>query len=229
MESEHRQLAGRLKDRANETDGIYSYAIGKVGGNELVLMQCGIAKVNAALGTQAVISRYKPDCILSTGVAGGIDSSLKIGDVVASSKVVHHDVWCGDGNERGQVQGLPTFLPVSEPLLKHALSLNKTHHEDKTRIVGGLICTGEQFISDKQHLTYIKQTFPDGMAVDMESAAIAQTCYIYGVPFLSFRIISDTPGATADNFSQYNDFWKEIAQSCFHTTWSFLYTLPERL
>lgn len=229
MESEHRQLTGRLEGKTAESDGIYNYARGRVGGNELVLMQCGIAKVNAALGAQAVINRYHPDCILSTGVAGGIDSSLRVGDVVVSNKVVHHDVWCGDGNEKGQVQGLPTYFPVSETLLRHALNLNNTHHEDKTRIVPGLICTGEQFVSDRQQLAQIKRDFPEGMAVDMESAAIAQTCYIYGVPFLSFRIISDTPGATEDNFSQYRDFWKAIAQQCFHTTWSFLYTLPEKL
>ena len=64
--------------------------------------------------------------------------------------------------------------------------------------------------------------------VDMESAAIAQTCYLYGIPFLSFRIVSDTPGVE-DHSSQYADFWGTMAERSFLTTWTFLSTLPDKL
>lgn len=75
-------------------------------------MQCGIGKVNAAAGAVELIRNFEPDCIISTGVAGGIDSCLKVMDVVASRQIVYHDVWCGEGNAYGQIQGLPTFSTV---------------------------------------------------------------------------------------------------------------------
>ena len=223
MDSEHRQLAERLQDKREVADGRFCYVEGTLAGNQVVLTQCGIGKVNAAVGTAELIRRYRPDCIISTGVAGGIDNCLQVTDVVVSSRVVHHDVWCSMGNESGQVQGLPLFFEGYAPLLQHALSLNEAGLE--SRIHGGLICTGDQFIEDKQQLATIKDHFPDGLACDMESAAIAQTCYLYGVNFLSFRIISDTPGANEDNFNQYLDFWGTMAERSFQTTWAFLSTI----
>lgn len=223
MDSEHRQLADRLQDKEEVKDGSFHYVVGRLGDNDVVLTQCGIGKVNAAVGTSEMIRRFHPDCIISTGVAGGIDNCLEVTDVVVSNRVVHHDVWCSMGNEYGQVQGLPLFFEGYAPLLQHALSLNNTGLE--SRIHEGLICTGDQFIEDKQQLAAIKEHFPEGLACDMESAAIAQTCYLYGVNFLSFRIISDTPGAHEDNFNQYLDFWGTMADRSFQITWAFLSTI----
>lgn len=106
------------------------------------------------------------------------------------------------------------------------MSLNEAGME--SRIHSGLVCTGDQFITNRTELDTIKQRFPDGLAVDMESAAIAQTCYLYNVPFLSFRIISDTPGVE-DHASQYADFWGTMAERSFLTIWTFLSTLPSNL
>ena len=74
----------------------------------------------------------------------------------------------------------------------------------------------------------IKATYPEALAVDMESGAIAQTCHLLGVPFLSFRIISDTPGAEG-HFEQYNDFWGTMAQRSFGVTKLFLENLPHNI
>ena len=224
MDSEHRQLAERLQAKREVNEGGFHYVEGTLGDNHLILTQCGIGKVNAAIGTAELIRRYRPDCIISTGVAGGIDASLQVTDVVVSNRMVYHDVWCGEGNEHGQVQGLPLFFEGYAPLLGHALSLNEKGGLE-SRIHAGLICTGDQFISDRQQLAAIKSHFPEGLACDMESAAIAQTCYLYGTPMLSFRIISDTPGAEEDNFKQYLDFWGTVAERSFHTTWAFLSTI----
>lgn len=128
-------------------------------------------------------------------------------------------VWCGDGNEYGQVQGFPAEYEGFPPLLEHALSLNNAGLE--SRIHGGLICTGDRFITDRTELDVIKRRFPAGLAVDMESAAIAQTCFLYHTPFLSFRIISDIPGVE-DHSSRYADFWTTMAERSFLATWAFL-------
>ncbi len=226
MDSEHRQLVERLQEKKVTGGGSFRYVEGVLGSNRLVLTQCGIGKVSAAVGAAELIRRFAPDCVVSTGVAGGIDACLKVTDVVVSERLAYHDVWCGEGNEYGQVQGFPAVYEGCAPLLEHALSLNGTVPE--SRIHSGLVCTGDRFITSHVELDAIKRRFPAGLAVDMESAAIAQTCYLHDTPFLSFRIISDTPGVD-DHASQYADFWGTMAERSFLTTWAFLSTLPDSL
>ena len=223
MTSEFEQLAAMLDGVANcERNGI-GYLVGHVGGNEIILRQCGIGKVNAALGAAELIRAFSPDAMVSTGVAGGIDCSLGVMDVVVSSSIVYHDVWCGMGCEYGQVQGMPAVFAADEAMCSAAQSLNDDA-ENRTRIHAGLICTGDQFITNRGELDKIKGNFPAGLAVDMESAAIAQTCHIYGVPFVSFRIISDTPGVDK-HIEQYENFWGEMANRSFGVTRRFLMKL----
>ena len=220
MTSEYEQLAALLENAVEcNKDGI-DYLTGQLAANEIILRQCGIGKVNAALGAAELIRTFSPDALVSTGVAGGIDVSLGVMDVVVSSSIVYHDVWCGMGCEYGQVQGMPAVFKAGESLWKCADSLN-SDPDNTTRIHAGLICTGDQFITNREELDKIKGNFPAGLAVDMESAAIAQTCHIYGVPFVSFRLISDTPGIDK-HIQQYENFWGEMANRSFGVTRSFL-------
>lgn len=223
MNSEHRQLAECLSRKQESGEGRFRYVEGQLGTNDLVLTQSGIGKVNAAVGAAELIRRYAPQCIISTGVAGGIDSCLNVMDVVVSSRIVYHDVWCGEGNAYGQIQGLPLYFTGNETLFQCAISL-----DTETAIHGGLICSGDKFITDRQELETIKANFPEGLAVDMESASIAQVCHLYEVPFISFRIISDTPGAEK-HLEQYKNFWGEMADRSFHVTEAFLKALPNKL
>ena len=205
MSSEQKQVAQLLENKKEYTEGPFQYTEGSIRNNTIILMKCGIGKVNAAAGTVELIRTFQPDCVISTGVAGGIDSCLKIMDVVVSRQIVYHDVWCGEGNVYGQIQGLPP-----------------------TAIHGGLICSGDKFITDRSELNDIKEKFHEGLAVDMESGAIAQICYIYKVPFISFRIISDTPGSD-NHWEQYTNFWETIADRSFEVTHTFLSSLPANL
>ena len=223
MSSEFEQLVRLLEGTVECEKGGVDYMTGRLGGNEIVLRQCGIGKVNAAVGTAELIRSFSPDAVVSTGVAGGIDVSLGVMDVVVSSSIVYHDVWYGMGCEYGQVQGMPAVFPAAEDLWKSAVALNDSP-DNTTRIHAGLICTGDQFITNRDELDKIKSNFPSGLAVDMESAAIAQTCHIYGVPFVSFRIISDTPGVDK-HIEQYENFWGEMANRSFGVTRQFLSNL----
>ena len=218
MQSEHDLLASLLDNKHTRQINNFSYLHGKKGDHEIILLQCGIGKVNATIGTVELIKNYAPSYIISTGVAGGIDACLSVMDVVVSEQIVYHDVWCGMECEHGQIQGLPTFFNAAPKLVEAALSLNDTQH---TKIHSGLICTGDQFITSRTELDTIKTNFPLGLAVDMESCAIAHTCHIYGVPFVSFRIISDTPGVD-EHIQQYEDFWGEMATRSFQVTKHFL-------
>lgn len=175
------------------------------------VVKAGIGKVNAARATAELILTERPDCIINSGVAGGIDNCLKVGDFVLGSQVAYHDVWCGEGNLRGQVQGLPQRFCADSSLLSCARGLkteNMTLHE-------GLICTGDQFLTTLEEDMKVKKLYPDALACDMESAAIAQVCLHYGVPFLSFRAISDVVTPQCDHQQTYDGFWADLKANSF--------------
>ncbi len=224
MAKEHQQLTQLLTDAKEEQHGNYIFTTGTIGNNNVVLMQCGIGKVNAAVGTTILIEHFTPTCILSTGCAGGIETGMNVMDVVVSSEVAYHDVEI-PGCEPGQVQGLPQRFKAEEQLIEAAMSCRGENASPKLHV--GLICSGDQFISDSTQLQRIKARFPEALAVDMESAAIAQTCFLMKVPFVSFRVLSDTPGAEG-HIDQYLDFWDSMAQSSFDITRRFITSLPDR-
>lgn len=219
MSVEFKQIASILTETETEWIGPYEFFVGNLKDKKIVLMQCGIGKVNASSGVTNMILNFHPDSIVSTGVAGGIDVSLRVMDVVVSTQTCYHDVSCGDDVDPGQVQGLPRFFDSDKGMIEKARSL-----ETDIRIVPGLICTGDQFITSRDQLDIIKAAYPEGMAVDMESAAIAHVCHLYGLPFVSFRIISDTPGAEA-HFETYLNFWQTMADKSFSVTRLFLNSL----
>lgn len=210
MTSEFNLVNVLLEEKHERHVNGFSFVEGRLDGKEVVLAKSGIGKVCAAVGVSEMIREYSPACIVNTGVAGGIDASLQVMDIVVGGRTVYHDVWCGEGNAYGQIQGLPAFFEADARLLKAALSI-----ESDVRLLNGLICTGDQFITDRVALNKIKDHFPEGFAVDMESCAMAQVCYLYRVPFLSFRIISDTPGRTDDHSLQYREFWTIAPEKSF--------------
>lgn len=186
--------------------------------------KCGIGKVNAALGAQRMINEFHPDVIISSGCAGGNGDDINVQDVVVSSELSYHDVYCGraidDSTVYGQVQGLPARYQADPELLRKAISLQTSD----ISLHQGLIVTGDWFVDSRDKMREIIGHFPEARAVDMESCAIAQTCYINKVPFISFRIISDIPLRDTDA-SQYHNFWDTIAQNSFEVTKTFVETL----
>ena len=188
-------------------------------GNVLV-QKCGIGKVNAALGAQRMINEFHPDCIISSGCAGGNGDDISIQDVVTGAEVSYHDVYCGEAIDNttvyGQVQGMPARFKADPYLLEKAKQLSITNHL--------LIVTGDWFVDSKEKMREIVSHFPEAKTVDMESAAIAHACYINKVPFISFRVVSDMPLRDTDA-SQYHDFWERIAQNSFQVTRTFVESL----
>jgi adenosylhomocysteine nucleosidase len=185
----------------------------------VILQKSGIGKVNAAIQTVEMIRQYKPDVIISSGCAGGNGDDVNVQDVVVSSELVYHDVYCGTAIDSttvyGQVQGLPARYQADPYLLEKALL---------TGAKPGLIVTGDWFVDSKDKMREIIGHFPEAKAVDMESAAIAQACYLNKVPFISFRVISDIPLRDTDA-SMYHDFWNTIAENSFHVTKTFIESL----
>ena len=199
--------------------------------------KCGIGKVNAALGAQRMINEFRPDVIISTGCAGGNGDDVNVQDVVVSTELCYHDVYCGTAIDNttvfGQVQGLPARFKADPFLLGKALNMTNANGEMKNdvvekhsslRIHPGLIVTGDWFVDSKEKMRDIIAHFPEAKAVDMESAAIAQTCHINQVPFISFRVISDIPLRDTDA-AMYHDFWNTVADHSFQVTRTFVESL----
>lgn len=207
MHKELELLLPLLQDSEESRMGGCEFHRGKVGRHDVIAMQCGIGKVNAAMGTLTLINSFLPDYVINSGVAGGADPSVNVMDVVAGDRVAYHDVWCGPESELGQVQGLPLYFEGSRRLLD-LIPTRKGIHK-------GLICSGDQFIDKMEAVERIKGNFPKAMAVDMESGAIAQVCHLSKVPFLALRVISDSPGASHDNTRQYLDFWNDAPRESF--------------
>ena len=188
-------------------------------GSDVIVEKCGIGKVNAALGAQHIINTFHPDCIISSGCAGGNGDDIEVQDVVVSTELCYHDVYCGTAIDNstvyGQVQGMPARFKADPYLLSVSEKLN---------VKSGLIVTGDWFVDSREKMLQIIEKFPEARAIDMESAAIAHACYINKVPFISFRIISDVP-LRDHNASQYHNFWDTMADRSFHTTKTFVESL----
>ncbi len=172
-------------------------------GKEILLIKSGIGKVHGALAAAKACGE-NVDLVITTGLAGGIDASLAQGDIVLAQKVCYHDVWCGAPNAKGQVQDMPLYYETPQEILQRCV---KNAPDNYFRL--GLTVTGDQFMTDPAQLREVKAAFPAALATDMESAAIAQACYVNHTPFMSLRIISDVVGKPEQE-EQYNAFWQNV-------------------
>ncbi|UJF24016.1 5'-methylthioadenosine/adenosylhomocysteine nucleosidase [Suttonella sp. R2A3] len=195
MEQEVALLAAELKKAKQETIAGITIHSGKLNDVSVVIMQCGIGKVNAAIGTTILIERYQPKAIINTGSAGGIQPQLQVGDVVVAKQTLHHDVDVqAFGYAPGQMAQMPETY-TSDASLNQKASIAAGVFS--SIVHQGTIASGDQFIHGGEALARIKETFPDVLAIDMEAAAIAQTCYRYDVPFSVIRAISDNASEEA--------------------------------
>ncbi|HBS45870.1 MAG TPA: phosphoglycerate transporter [Paenibacillus sp.] len=161
---------------------------------------CGVGKVNAAIATQVMIDKFQVDSIILTGVAGSLNDNLQLGDVVVSTEVAHHDV-------------VPEIITEYHPWLEEQyIKANEELIERCIRIIDsdrlgftcyfGRIITGETFITHQQRNKLIDKH--QAMCVDMESASVAQVCYINNIPFIAIRAITDHADSDAPESFEVN-------------------------
>ncbi|QHB17046.1 5'-methylthioadenosine/S-adenosylhomocysteine nucleosidase [Mannheimia pernigra] len=162
---------------------------GNINNTCIALLQSGIGKVSAAMGTTLLIQLTQPDIIINTGSAGGLNPTLNVGDILISTEVRHHDVdVTAFGYEIGQLPQNPAAFKPNEQLIKLA---QKEAKKAGFNVVSGLICSGDAFINGNEKINEIRQNFPNVAAVEMEAAAIAQVCHGFNVPFVIVRAVSD--------------------------------------
>lgn len=205
MEEEVTLLRDHIEDKTQETVAGCEFTFGQMHGADVILLRSGIGKVNAAMSTSILLEKYKPDCIINTGSAGGFNPSLNVGDVVISTEVRHHDVDVTVfGYEYGQVPQLPAAFPATEMLIETAE--RAAQEIEGIQVVKGLIATGDSFMNDPVKVDFVRTKFDDLQAVEMEAAAIAQVAYQFQTPFVIIRSLSDIAGKESNiSFDQFLD------------------------
>ncbi|MBO1032194.1 5'-methylthioadenosine/adenosylhomocysteine nucleosidase [Tessaracoccus sp. SD287] len=175
---------------------------GQIDGVDVVLVRCGIGLVNSASATVAALHRWNPDLVISVGSAGGLQGMISRGDVVASTELTYSTA---DAVAFGYAMGQVPGMPVSFTGDADSLAMLR----DQDGVVLGPIVSGDVFVSGYL-LDSIMFEFPDTVAVDMESTAVAQVCHSYDVPFISIRGISDMCGVNAS--AEHDDFLDDVAE-----------------
>lgn len=186
------------------------------GGRRLVLARNGIGKVNAAMSAALLIREFGPSCLISSGVAGGSDRDVEIGDIVVALSCAFHDMYLG--GEMFEDSALLTGPFDSDPRL---IRVMKDASAENPSVKYGLICTGDCFVDSVDKVKEIKGRFPAALAVDMESAALSQVCRRFNVPFCALRIISDSP-LSGSNAEQYKDFFDKAPGVLFRLVTEFV-------
>jgi len=224
MSSERERVEDLLNIQKRENVNHLNFLISQFGENTIILAESGIGKVNASITTLEMIKNYAPDCIISTGLAGSLSSLVSVLDVVIGEKLAYHDVDCTDLNyEYGEIPKYPVYYESDKKLLDLANTFMDGKH-----IHGGLICSGDQFISSKERIEDIMKKFPSTLAVEMESCAIAHVCYLYKVPYICFRVISDIPG-TENHIASCEDFENVMTSKSFEIIQKVLESMPSHL
>jgi adenosylhomocysteine nucleosidase len=170
----------------------------RIDGAPVLLAECGIGKVNAAALTQALLGAGARRVIM-TGVAGGVDPLLRVGDIVVGIDAVQHDVDVRAlGYEVGQVPDESLAWPADPDLHAHALAAaEEVAAAEGVRAVSGRIASGDRFVADAAHAAVLRETFGAACA-EMEGAAVAQVCARWGVPHVIVRSVSDAADHAAE-------------------------------
>ena len=224
MSQEVEALVAAMDNCAEQTVAGSRFFEGTLEGLPAVVVQCGIGKVNAALCAQILCSNYQVTHLVNTGIAGSLSPELDIADLVISQDAMYHDFDCVHfGYAYGQVPGMDTLtFPADETLMAWAFAAAEAVNPGHARI--GRVASGDQFIASKERKDFIIEK-TQALCTEMEGAAIAQTAYRNGVPFVILRAISDK----ADNSAQmdYPTFENMAAHHCAQVTRAMAKTLFE--
>lgn len=211
MEIEVNHFKEQMKNIKSEIISGTEFVSGELWGKETVVAVSGVGKVNAAICTQAMCLRFSPDFIINSGVAGGLEKSLNICDVVVATAVIQHDMDTTPlGDPIGLISGLNLVEIPCNAVLSEKLSL--ASQEVGIHTINGKIVSGDQFINSAEKKTWLVDTF-DASACEMEAAAIGHVAYKNNVPFCILRSISDN--ADGSSHISYSDFVAAAAKNLY--------------
>ena len=214
MEEEVETLLAQLENKTSAAHAGSAFHEGKLEGLDVVVVQCGVGKVNAAICAQILCSVYGVTHLVNTGIAGSLCADLDIGDMVVSTDAMYHDFDTTPfGYPIGKVPGMPVTYPADETMMAYAFAAAEAVNPGHTRT--GRVASGDQFVSrkdQKQHIIDVSEA----LCTEMEGAAIAHTAYRNEVPFVILRAISDKADDSAE--MDYPTFEKIAAHRCAEVT-----------
>ena len=212
MDVEVANLKEAMKKEREVVRAGMRFCEGTIGGTEVVVVQCGIGKVNAGLCVQILCDLFDVTHLINTGVAGSLDEEINVGDVVVSIDAMYHDMdVTGLGYVPGQVPQMDVLTFAADPMLREAAVKACREAAPEIGVFEGRVVSGDQFICDRAKKNEIKKTF-GGLCTEMEGAAIAQAAYVNGVPFVIVRAISDK--ADESVIVAYDVFEAQAARHC---------------
>ena len=224
MEEEVETLLGLMENKQETEKAGSRFYNGTLEGLPVTVVQCGVGKVNAAMCTQILCDCFGVTCLVNTGIAGSLCADLDIGDLVVSQDAMYHDVDAvAFGYPMGKVPGMDvTAFPADDTLIGYAFAAAEAVNPGHTKI--GRVASGDQFVASKG----VKDRIVDltrGLCTEMEGAAIAQTAYRNGIPFVILRAISDKADDSAE--MDYPTFERIAAHRCAAITQALAKHLQE--
>lgn len=196
MSLEMEELLKKMTHTESVSMGTMRFTTGMLFNKRVVVSVCGVGKVNAAICACEMIHLFHPDAIINLGVAGAIASSLNIGDIVIADACVQHDMdTTAVGDPLGWISGIDLVKIESDKVLCDKLV--QAAQASKMNVHVGIVATGDQFICTTAQKEHIQSNF-NAIACEMEGAAIAHACIMYGVPACIIRSISDKADGSAE-------------------------------
>ena len=184
------------------------FLTGKINDKDIVLVKCGVGKVNAARTTQILINNFNLEYVINVGTAGGLNENIEIGDIVIADKLIQHDFDISIfGHEKGYISDTGKYFYSDEKLIEKAKKTMEGINKSYNTFIG-TIATGDIFVQDIKVKDRIKEEF-NADCTEMEGAAIAQVCSLDNIPFIVIRSISDKP-----NGNNSVDFEKFLELAC---------------
>ena len=215
MRIEVETLVEKMENVTEKTVAGSTFYEGTLEGLPAVVVQCGVGKVNAAMCAQILCDFYGVTHLVNTGIAGSLNAELDIGDLVVSRDAMYHDFDCNAfGYPTGKVPGMDVIaFPADETLMNYAFAAAEAVNPGHNKI--GRIASGDQFVASKELKDQIIAR-TQGLCTEMEGAAIAQTAYRNGLPFVILRAISDKADDSAE--MDYPTFERIAAHRCAEVT-----------
>lgn len=206
MEEEIKPILNRLKFFSTELVAGNRYYKAKLGANTLIVSHSRVGKVHASMTATIMIEKFRCKMVLFSGVAGGINPDLKVGDLVIGDKLCQHDMDITAFNhDHGYISGFGTYAASDKYLVSLAKDLAS---KNNIPAIVGTIATGDAFINCNTKKEWIRKTF-NADALEMEGGAVAQVCQTYDIPYLIIRSISDT--ADGDAKGSFEEFLEHSA------------------
>ena len=197
-----------------------TFKTGQIEKNKIVVVKCGVGKVNAARVTQILIDTFNVKSVINVGAAGALNPFLNIGDIVIGEKLIQHDfdITAFD-HDKGYITGVGDYIYSDSKLIEKFENAANNLKEKDYKIKKGIIATGDIFCTDIEMKNKIYSKF-DADCVEMEGAAIAQVCYLDKIPFIVIRSISDSPNG--NNEIDFDKFVELASKRCANILREFL-------